>query len=169
MKAIFLFCVALVMAWPAFADTGVRIVVPARDIARGDTISESDLTYVFEPASDVMPGAATNMSALIGMQTRRVLRANETVRVDDVRRPILVTKGSIVTMVFEAPGVILTATGRAMSEGGLGESVTVLNPVSYRQITAVVTGQGTVKAQAGIGGAPSRMASAKFLGGSSSQ
>ena len=151
MKAVFLFCVALVMAYPAFADTGVRIVVPARDIARGDTISESDLTYVFAEPANVLPGTVTNMDSLVGMQTRRVLRGGESVRVDDVRRPILVTKGSTVTMVFEAPGVVLTATGKAMSEGGLGESVTVLNPVSYRQITAVVSGQGTVRAQAGIG------------------
>src|SRR3984885_6967878 len=152
MKAIFLFVIALMMAYPAFADTGVRIVVPARDIARGDTIAESDLAYVFVEPSNVMSGTATSMDALIGMQTRRVLRAGESVRNDDVRHPILVTKGSTVTMTFEVPGVTLTATGRAMSEGGLGENVTVLNPASFRQITAVVTAQGTVKAQAGMGG-----------------
>jgi hypothetical protein len=56
--------------------------------------------------------------------------------------------------------VQLTATGKAMSEGGMGENVTVLNPVSFRQITAIVTGQGTVKAEAGMGATVSpRMAS----------
>ena len=160
MKAAFLFLIALMMAYPAFAGTGVRIVVPARDIARGDTVAESDLTYVFAQPENVMSGTATSMDALIGMQTRRVLRAGESVRNDDVRRPILVTKGSTVTMTFEAPGVLLTATGKALSEGGLGESVTILNPVSYRQVTAVVTGQGTVKAEAGMGATVSpRMAS----------
>jgi len=165
MKAIFIFVCALAMAYPAFAEVtsgsaGVRIVVPARDIARGDTISDSDLSYVFVEPNSVMSGTATTMDALIGMQTRRVLRAGESVRNDDVRRPILVTKGSTVTMTFEVPGVTLTATGRAMSEGGLGENVTVLNPASFRQITAVVTAQGTVKAQAGMGATVSpRMAS----------
>jgi hypothetical protein len=33
-----------------------------------------------------------------------------------------------------------------MTEGGIGETVTVLNPVSYRQISCVVTGAGTVRA-----------------------
>jgi flagella basal body P-ring formation protein FlgA len=160
MKAIFLFVAALMMAYPAFADTGVRIVVPSRDIARGETISESDLTYVFVAPSNVMSGTTTAMDNLIGMQTRRVLRTGETVRGDDVRRPILVTKGTTVTMSFEAPGVTLTATGRAMSEGGLGETVTVLNPASFRQISAVVTGPGTVKAQAGQGIINPRVASA---------
>ena len=66
-----------------------------------------------------------------GMEARRMLRAGEAVRADDVRRPIVVTKGQTVTMTFEAPGVQLTAMGRAMSEGGVGDTVTVQNPVSY--------------------------------------
>jgi len=75
-----------------------------------------------------------------------VLRAGQPVRADDVRKPILVTKGQTITMTFAAPGLTLTATGRAMSEGGMGETVTVQNPVSYRQITGVVTGAGEVRA-----------------------
>lgn len=153
MKAIFLFIAALVMAYPAFAEVGqVRVVVPARDIGRGETIGESDLSFAFVASNAVTPNTTTAMENLIGMQTRRVLRAGESVRNDDVRRPILVVKGATVTMSFEAPGVTLTATGRAMSEGGLGETVTVLNPASFRQVTAVVTGPGAVKAQTGMGG-----------------
>jgi len=160
MKAAFLLVCALLTALPALADTGVRIVVPARDIARGETISESDLSYVFVAAGNVMSGTATSADSLVGMQTRRVLHAGESVRTDDVRRPILVSKGSTVTMIFEAPGVTLTATGRAMSEGGLGESVTVLNPASYRQIIAVVTGPGSVRAEGGAASPATRLAAA---------
>jgi flagella basal body P-ring formation protein FlgA len=97
----------------------------------------------------------------VGRQTRRVLRAGLSMRNDDVRAPILVNKGTTVTMVFDAPGITLTATGKAMSEGGLGETVTVQNPASYRQISAVVTGPGTVKAMTGMGGVSQRIASAK--------
>jgi flagella basal body P-ring formation protein FlgA len=75
-----------------------------------------------------------------------VLHAGEPLRRSDVRRPILVTKGSTVTLTFDAPGLTLIAVGKAMSEGGIGETVTVLNPVSYRQVTAVVTGPGEVRA-----------------------
>ncbi len=166
MKALFLFVCALLMAYPVFADpnaagAGVRIVVPARDIARGETIGESDLAYVFVAPGNVMSGTVTGMESLIGMQTRRVLHAGESVRGDDVRHPILVTKGETVTMSFEAPGITLTATGRAMSEGGVGETVTVLNPGSFRQISAVVTGPGAVRATSGMGGPATRLASAK--------
>ncbi|MBV9992738.1 MAG: flagellar basal body P-ring formation protein FlgA [Alphaproteobacteria bacterium] len=159
MKAILLFLAALAMAYPGIARADVRIVVPVRDIARGETIAESDLTFAMAPAQGLMPNTTTSMDSLVGMQTRRVLRAGESVRNDDVRRPILVTKGTTVTMTFEAPGVTLTATGRALSEGGLGETVTVQNPASFRQITATVTGPGAVKAVSGMGSVNPRLAS----------
>jgi flagella basal body P-ring formation protein FlgA len=129
------------------SDAGqVRIVVAAHTIARGATIGDSDLSYQLVSADQTTSGVVTSMNDLDGMEARRVLRAGEPVRSDDVRRPILVTKGSIVTMNFAAPGITLSATGKAMTEGGAGETVTVLNPVSYRQISCVVTGAGTVRA-----------------------
>jgi flagella basal body P-ring formation protein FlgA len=135
---------------PAFADAaGVRIVVPAHDIARGDVIAESDLTYAMVDGSALMSGIVTSMNTLAGMQTRRMLRMGEGLRADDVRHPIVVTKGQTVTMLFSAPGVELTATGRAMSEGGVGDTVTVQNPVSYRMIIATVTAPGTVRSSGG--------------------
>ena len=163
MKAILLFVCALVMAYPAFAATGTRIVVPARDIGRGEPIAESDLSYQMVAPENVMSNTATSMDTLVGMQTRRVLHQGESVRNDDVRHPILVTKGSTVTMTFDAPGITLTAMGRAMTEGGVGDNVTVLNPASYRQISACVTGPVTVRALNAISmpGMHARIASAR--------
>ncbi|HEY8947737.1 MAG TPA: flagellar basal body P-ring formation chaperone FlgA [Rhizomicrobium sp.] len=142
-----------VLALPLFANmalaSGVadmRIVVPSHAIPRGTTITDSDLAYQTVDGSSVQAGIVTSMNDLDGMEARRVLRAGEPIRPDDVRHPILVTKGSTVTMTFDAPGVTLTAVGKAMSEGGIGETVTVLNPVSYRQISCTVTGAGTVRA-----------------------
>jgi flagella basal body P-ring formation protein FlgA len=60
--------------------------------------------------------------------------------------PVLVVKGSTVTMTFAVPGIVLTATGRAMSDGGLGETIVVQNPASFRQVSCIVTGAGTVRA-----------------------
>jgi flagella basal body P-ring formation protein FlgA len=140
---------AVLLSVPAFADGGRRVVVPNHDIARGATIAQDDLVYGTVAASSVFSGIVTSMDELAGMQARRLLHAGEIVRVDDVRHPILVTKGSIVTMMFEAPGVVLTASGRAMSEGGMGDTVTVQNPTSFRQVTATVSGAGTVRAAGG--------------------
>jgi len=146
---------SLIVAFAAFAATqsladepqsGVRVVVPAHDIARGEVIADADLSYQMVPASHSLEGVVTSPDDLTGREARRLLRSGEVVRADDVKKPVLITKGSTVTMSFEAPGITLTAVGKAVTEGGLGESIVVLNPVSYRQVTATVTGQGQAKA-----------------------
>jgi flagella basal body P-ring formation protein FlgA len=156
------FCVALpaalLAATSAFAAT-IRIVVPTHDIARGDVIGESDLTYATVEGNALMGGIATSMDEIKGMQARRVLSAGQPLRGTDVRRPIVVSKGQMVTMTFAAPGVEVTAMGRAMSEGGIGDTVTLQNPASYRMISATVIGPGTVRADGGIVSSPTRTAS----------
>jgi flagella basal body P-ring formation protein FlgA len=151
-----LFLFGLLVAYPAFADSTLRLVVPAHDIARGEVIADNDLLYQPVSADQMYPGAITDPTLLNGMEARRVLRAGEGLRQSDVRRPVIVAKGATVTMTFAAPGIELTTVGRAMSEGGLGESIMVQNPVSFRQINATVIGAGEVRAVAAI--PPSRLA-----------
>lgn len=146
---------ALMVLMPALvpataAHAALRIVVPARDIARGDVISESDLTFKTIEGDALMAGITTSITSVSGMQARRVLRAGEAFRSDDVRRPLVVTKGQMVSMQFSAPGVELSAMGRAMSEGGMGDTVTIQNPASFRMISAIVVAPGTVRAVAGL-------------------
>jgi flagella basal body P-ring formation protein FlgA len=141
--SLFLAAMQLMML-PAAAETGVRIVVPARDIARGETISDSDLTYATVPGAALMAGTVTNFAVVKDMEARRMLHAGEALRADDVRHPIVVTKGQTITMLFRAPGVELSAMGRAMGEGGVGDTVTVQNPSSFRMIIGVVSAPGTV-------------------------
>jgi flagellar basal body P-ring formation protein FlgA len=150
MLRLFIFLSALLIAYPAVAETGMRVVVPNRDIARGETIAESDLAYGTIAATNVFSGIATSVDMLKGMEARRMLRANEIVRTDDVRHPVVVAKGQVVTMTFEAPGVTLTASGRAMGEGGVGDTISVQNPASFRLVSATVTGPGAVRAASSV-------------------
>lgn len=153
LRFMIVFCLALLVlpAIPALAaGTDARVAVPSRDIARGEIIADSDLVYGTAQASQMRSGTITSVADLSGMQARRYLRAGELVMATDVRKPVVVTKGETVTMTFDAPGISLTATGRALSEGGVGETVTVINPVSFRQVMATVTGPATVRAEAAM-------------------
>lgn len=147
----------LLASGSAFAGT-VRIVVPSHDIARGETINESDLTFTTVDGSALMSGVPTKMEEVKGMQSRRMLVAGQPFRAEDVRRPIVVTKGQTVTMQFLAPGVELTSMGRAMSEGGVGDTVTIQNPISYRMIAGTVVAPGTVRATGPINAPVNRIA-----------
>lgn len=132
------------------AKSGPQVVVPVRDIARGEVIALTDLASV-AVGPGVQPGTVMAMRQIVGLETRRALRAGESLRTEDFRHPIVVTKGSIVTMTYDVPGVELTAMMRAIGSGGIGETVSVQNPVSYRVVGAIVTGPGQVRAIGGAG------------------
>lgn len=145
----YMFAIALcVVAFSAFAQEPADqtdVVVPAHDIARGAVLTEGDLTTKSIAVTRVSDGILRNASDVAGKEAKRALRTGEFLRNSDLKRPALVAKGSNVTMVFEAPGIHLTAVGRALAEGGEGDSIAVLNPTSYRQVVAVVTAPGTVR------------------------
>ena len=50
-----------------------------------------------------MAGTVTSFAVVKDMEARRILHAGETLRADDVRHPVVVTKGQTVTMLFERP------------------------------------------------------------------
>jgi flagella basal body P-ring formation protein FlgA len=128
------------------STTGPRIPVPVHDIERGEVITAADLAVQTIASDRMRPGVVMAADGLTGHEARRILRTGEPVRAEDVRMPILVAKGSTVTMVFDLPGITLTASGRAMGEGGLGETIAVQNPVSFRQVSCTITGPGEVRA-----------------------
>ncbi len=131
---------------PAFAAGGVQVVVPTHDIARGTTVQPGDFTYITMPAGSVQPGLLQSVKAVSGKVSRRALQAGRPVRGHDFRLAVLVKRGAIVTMTYNVPGIHLTATMRAIRAGGLGETVIVQNPTSFKQVGAIVTGPGEVRA-----------------------
>ena len=144
----FAFCVVAFSAFAAPANIAAdqtEIVVPAHDIARGDVIADTDLVAKSVPSARVNDSLVRSVSDAAGKEARRPLREGEIVRLSDLKRPTLVTKGSTVTLVFEVPGMRLTSVGRALAEGGDGDTIAVLNPTSYRQVQATVTGPGTAR------------------------
>ena len=121
-----------------------EIVVVARNLARGEPLRESDILVERRPRADVVGDALTRPAAVIGQAARRALRAGQTVRPADLMKPDLVVRNDSVTIVFEVPGITLTARGKALASGAEGEMIEVLNPHSKRVLHATVSGPGTV-------------------------
>lgn len=136
----------MLLSPPVFAGSGVQVAVPTHDIARGSEVQASDFTYVTMAAGAVQPGMLQSKKDVDGMVTRRMLQAGQPVRSEDFRLEQLVKRGAIVTMYYNVPGIELTATMRAIKAGGMGETVIVQNPVSFKQVGAIVTGPGQVRA-----------------------
>jgi flagella basal body P-ring formation protein FlgA len=142
---VLMFSVVAFSAFAAAPNSEVDVAVLKSDVARGTVIAEEDLEYMPIPLVRANASIVRAITDVAGKEARRALKAGEIIRSSDIKRPTLVPKGSTVTMLFEAPGMRLSAIGRALAEGGEGDTITVLNPTSYRKVEALVVKAGTVR------------------------
>jgi flagella basal body P-ring formation protein FlgA len=66
-------------------------------------------------------------------------------RKGDLQAPVLVPKGSFVLVTLRRANMVLTARGRAIDKGALGDVVRLRNLQSQKIFEALVTGPGQVE------------------------
>ena len=128
----------------------VDIPVLARAVAAGTEIDDGDIEWVSQRADRLRPDAVLDPDAIIGHEARRALRAGEPLRSYDLQRPLMVERGELVTLVFQAPGIQLSVRARAMENAADGELARFVNLQSNRTVEALVDGPGRAR----VGTAP---------------
>jgi flagellar basal body P-ring formation protein FlgA len=121
-----------------------EVPVPARILSPGETIDARDLTLVTIRTDRVSQDMVLQIADLVGKTPRHALRPGEPVHGGDIGVPLMVHRGSLVTIVLETPTLRLSAEGKAMDDGGMGAVIRVANTKSNRVIDAVVAGPNMV-------------------------
>jgi flagellar basal body P-ring formation protein FlgA len=127
-----------------YAKATIEVPVLQRTLQRGEVIADEDVDYVTLPAAGLPKGLMLDPGQLAGKAARRTLHADRAVRAADLMAPILVAKNSNVSMIYVVGALQITARGRALSDGGQGETVLVLNTSSKKTVEAVVLNANTV-------------------------
>ena len=122
----------------------IELPVLVRDIKPGETISARDVVLTDMASEKLGQNVLTAASDLIGRAPKRMVRAGQALRLGDVEAPVLVKKDMIVTMTMRAPGMTLTAEGRALQDGAAGDAIKIMNTNSKRTVIATVEGEGLV-------------------------
>lgn len=125
-----------------------EIAVPARDLAAGEVLVQADLRPLRLRRDQVQRGMMADARDLIGKAARRPLREGAVVRVADVREPVVVARGAMVTLYFQTPRLLVTAKGRATQDAAVGDTVAVVNIQSNKTVEGIVTGPDQVQIQA---------------------
>ena len=126
------------------ATETTSVPVLARSLGRGDVVRASDLVLERRPKTEIRGDLATTTSDLVGFAARRPLRAGEPVRTADLMKPELVQRNESVTLIYEAPGMVLTIRGKALESGTQGDLISVVNLQSKRTVQGTVSGHGRV-------------------------
>jgi flagella basal body P-ring formation protein FlgA len=120
----------------------VQVPVLTRDVAPGETIAEGDLIVGEIPAAQAGAQLLTAERAIAGQAARRTLRAGAPLFAHDVKKPVVIKKGELITIIYAADGIELSAQGQAQAEAGQGDTLAVLNTRSRRTVEARVAGPG---------------------------
>ncbi len=121
---------------PVFAET----LLAARTIRAQAIIGPDDISRV----EAAVPGALSDPAKVVGMEARVVLYAGRPIRPGDVGPPAIVERNSIVPLVYRSGGLTITAEGRSLGRGGVGDSVRVMNLGSRSTVSGVVARDGSV-------------------------
>ncbi len=135
----------------SISGQAVRVMdapVLARRINRGEIIQAQDIKISRLRAANFPPDALTRAEGIVGKAARRGLSPGEALRAADFQAPVVIQKGSLVTMVVQTPYMTLTSQGRALDDGAVGESIRVMNARSKKVVEAQVTKPDTVIIQA---------------------
>lgn len=127
----------------------VPVLVAVRRMAVGEVVGARDVRLIRMPASRLRPGAAQAMEGVVGQALRRPAAADQPLMLADLVRPAAVERGQTVTMLYEVPGMLLTAQGRAMESAPRGAVLPVMNLASRVVVQAEVVGPGRVRVGGG--------------------
>jgi len=83
------------------------------------------------------------------MAARGMMQGGRPLRAADLMKPDLVLRNEAVTLVYEAPGMVLTIRGKANDGGAQGDVISVLNEQSKRVVQGVIVGPGRVAVSTG--------------------
>lgn len=115
-----------------------EVPVLRRAAASGDIISADDIDWLMLPANKLNHAIVTDADDLVGMAAKRLIRSGRPVRARDLRRPVMIKKGALVTMTLTSPSIIITATGRAEESGGEGDVIRIRNGQSRNVVQGII-------------------------------
>lgn len=122
----------------------VEIPVLSERVRPGTEIEPQHVNWQRVRADRVRRETISDIGELIGMAPKRSIAINRPIRHSDLKHPVMVAKGDTVTMVFRSGGMTLTASGRAIEDGGRNKIIRVINDRSRLTVEARIEGPGRV-------------------------
>lgn len=132
------------------AEETVEVVMINRVVDRGEVVGRDDFSVERRPKRAGTATRPVDISQLAGQAARRPMRQGQQIVAADFAPPMLVNRHDTVTIVYEAPGLMLSVKGQALESGAKGQTINVLNQQSKRTIQATVAGPGKVAIRSGL-------------------
>lgn len=101
-----------------------RVVVALQTLPRNTVILASDVQLQYTQ-DDKVTKAAASLEEILGKETTSSLRAGAPITARQVREPVLVRKGDIVTVNSISTGIRIQIQAKAIEDGSMGQLITL--------------------------------------------
>lgn len=122
----------------------VDMVVTVRQINHGSVITTADLALRKQDIAAVQGRYLARTEDAVGKKVRVTLRPNAAIRSDQLEKVPLIRAGQLVTIIAENERMRITVTGKSKSAGAEGDTITVQNLGSLKELPARVLDSTTV-------------------------
>lgn len=123
-----------------------EVIKATRNINKGELISSKDITIVSEKGKS-NKNAISGIEDVIGKRATRRIQVDQTIQNGMVMAPPAIEKGAQVMIRAENDKLVITASGKALEEGSVGDQIRVMNITSGKEIIATVKRPNLVQVQ----------------------
>lgn len=123
-------------ALPAFAET----ILAARNLRPSTILTPNDLKISAQETS----GGFSDPAQLIGLETRTAIYAGRPIYSNHVGPPAIVERNQIISLIYVVGSLSISADGRALGRGAVGERIRVMNLSSKSNLVGIIQSDGTV-------------------------
>ena len=141
MRLTFLLTLALICLPIHVHPAAAQTVASNHTIRSKSIIIKADLIVL----ATSQPGPFQDPDQVAGMEARAILYPGRPIRKGDIGPPAVIERNQIITLVYAKGALRITAEGRALARGGIGDRIKVMNLASRATITGVITDPGIIK------------------------
>lgn len=122
-----------------------QVLVAARSISAREVLTADSLRYERMDIGRLMSGYYTDTNKVSGLITRRVITPGTVINQYMIDKPVIIKRGSGVTIVARIGGLEVTAVGQALQDGYEGKIIPVENLSSRKIVSAKVLDENSVQ------------------------
>ncbi|MHC1725551.1 MAG: flagellar basal body P-ring formation chaperone FlgA [Syntrophobacteraceae bacterium] len=122
-----------------------NVFLASRPIKQNEMIGSADLQMKKINITDAADRFATRLDQVENRRALRNIGTHQPVELKDLDKPLVLKRGDPVMIVYDQPGLQLTAKGQVSADGGIGDTLAVMNVSSKKTVHCKVLDAQTVR------------------------
>lgn len=136
-------------SWKIYVSVNIQVmrnvVSLKKPVTRNSVLQGSDLQLVEKDIASLHGGYFTSKDHLIGKFTKSSMQAGSIISPAQVKNPLAIKKGALVTILADVGGITVRMKGKALKGGSMGDWISVKNLSSNRRVEGRITDSGVIQ------------------------